>query len=177
MKICCVVGLLALAVAAGLACGDSVSTPTQTPASVLTTTPTATPASTPMASHCPTLAPTRLPLPAVAPTSAPEPEPSLAGERISWTRCEFVEVPVDYRDHETGNIRIAVNVHRATSPGNRIGYLFVNPGGPGGGGVEVVHEIPFGRFTDEIVAHFDIVGFDPRGVGESEPAFARGDPG
>ena len=66
---------------------------------------------------------------------------------------------------------------RATSPGNRIGYLFVNTGGPGGSGIEVVHEIPFGRFTDEIVAHFDIVGFDPRGVGESQPAFACGDPG
>ena len=45
------------------------------------------------------------------------------------------------------------------------------------GGVEVVHDIPLGQFTDEIVAHFDIVGFDPRGVGESEPAFACGDPG
>ena len=34
-----------------------------------------------------------------------------------------------------------------------------------------------GAFTDEVVAHFDIVGFDPRGVGASEPAFACGDPG
>ena len=112
------------------------------------------------------------------------PEPTPAGERISWTQCGFfelecgfVEVPADYRDPETGSIRIAVNVHRATSPDNRIGYLFVNPGGPGGSGVELVHGIPYGQFTDEIVAHFDIVGFDPRGVGESEPAFACGDPG
>ena len=34
-----------------------------------------------------------------------------------------------------------------------------------------------GAFTDEVVAHFDIVGFDPRAVGASEPAFACGDPG
>ena len=88
-----------------------------------------------------------------------------------------MEVPADYRDPEAGSIRIAVNVLRATSPDTRIGYLFVNPGGPGESGVEFVHEIPFGQFTDEIVAHFDIVGFDPRGVGESEPAFACGDPG
>ena len=87
-----------------------------------------------------------------------------------------MEVPADYQNPEGGIIRIAVNVHRATSPDNRIGYLFVNPGGPGGSGVEVVYDIPLG-FTDEVVAHFDIVGFDPRGVGESEPAFACGDPG
>ena len=88
-----------------------------------------------------------------------------------------MEVPADYRDPETASIRIAVNVHRATSPDNRIGYLFVNPGGPGGSGVEFVDGIPFAPFADEIVAHFDIVGFDPRGVGDSEPAFACGDPG
>ena len=185
--------VLALTVAAGLACRDSVPTPTQTPAPVLTATPpvpeltaapTATPASTPMPSPTPTATPipTQLPLPTAAPTLAPEPTP--AGERISWTQCGFfelecgfVEVPADYRDPEGGIIRIAVNVLRATSQQERIGYLFVNPGGPGGSGVEFVHGIPLGQFTDEIVAHFDIVGFDPRGVGESEPAFACGDPG
>ena len=106
-----------------------------------------------------------------------------AGERIDWTQCGsglecgFVEVPADYRDPEAGSIRIAVNVHRAPSQRERIGYLFVNPGGPGESGVEFVHAIPFGLFPDELVARFDIVGFDPRGVGSSEPAFACGDPG
>ena len=167
-------------------------TPTQppTPAPELTAVPTATPTSIPMPSPTPTATPTSTPIPAPEPTptipSTPmqTPTPTPAGERIDWTRCEssdlecgFVEVPADYRDPETGSIRIAVNVHRATSPDNRIGYLFVNPGGPGGSGVEFVHGIPYGQFTDEIVAHFDIVGFDPRGVGESEPAFACGDPG
>ena len=111
-----------------------------------------------------------------------EPKTTAAGEQIDWTQCGsrlecgFVEVPMDYRDPEAGSIRIAVNVHRATSQQERIGYLFVNPGGPGGSGVEFVDQIPFGLFTDEIVAHFDIVGFDPRGVGASEPAFACGGP-
>ena len=91
--------------------------------------------------------------------------------------CGFVEVPADYRDPEAGSIRIAVNVHRATWPSERIGYLLVNPGGPGESGVELVHYLPFGIFTDEIVSRFDIVGFDPRGVGDSEPAFACGVPG
>ena len=88
-----------------------------------------------------------------------------------------MEVPADYRDPEGGIIRIAVNVLRATSQHERIGYLFVNPGRSGRGVVWISPRHPYGQFTDEIVAHFDIVGFDPRGVGESEPAFACGDPG
>ena len=185
-----VVGVLALTVAAGLACSDSVPTPTQTPAPVLTAAPTATPASTPMASPTPTATPTPTPIPTPEPTPTVAPSPTQtptatpAGERINWIRCGsfelecgFVEVPADYRDPEAGSIRIAVNVLRATSPHERMGYLFVNPGGPGMSGVEFVHGISWGWFTDEIVAHFDIVGFDPRGVGESEPAFACGEPG
>ena len=53
----------------------------------------------------------------------------------------------------------------------------MNPGGPGASGVEFLDGIPFGLFPDEVVKHFDIVGFDPRGVGASEPAFACGRPG
>ena len=112
------------------------------------------------------------------------PETTAAGEHIDWTQCGpfeiecgFVEVPADYRDPGAGSIRIAVNVHRATSQNNRIGYLFVNPGGPGASGLELVRYVSHGVFTEELVAHFDIVGFDPRGVGASEPAFACGGPG
>ena len=88
-----------------------------------------------------------------------------------------MEVPADYRDPEAGSIRIAVNVHRAASPDERIGYLLVNPGGPGVSGVRLVRLVPFGFFPDELVAHFDIIGFDPRGVEGSEPEFACGEPG
>ena len=59
----------------------------------------------------------------------------------------------------------------------RIGYLFVNPGGPGGSGVEFVRYIPHAVIEAELVEHFDIIGFDPRGVGASEPEFACGGPG
>ena len=112
-------------------------------------------------------------------------------EQIDWDICEwplvdggtvelecgFVEVPADYLDPDTGSINIAVNVHRATSPDKRIGYLFVNPGGPGESGLIMVASTPFGQFSDEITERFDIVGFDPRGVGWSEPKFACGEPG
>ena len=106
-----------------------------------------------------------------------EPEPTISGEQIEWTgcfglECGFVDVPADYRAPEAGTIRIAVNVRRAASPDQRIGYLLVNPGGPGGSGVELVAHGE--GFTSSLVERFDIVGFDPRGVGASEPTFACG---
>ena len=122
----------------------------------------------------------------------PERETGRPGEKMGLSRCEifeggpayecgFIEVPADYRDPEAGSINIAVAVHRATAPDKRIGYLFVNPGGPGGSGLSLamgpglVHwlgdEIPR-QFSDEIVERFDIVGFDPRGVGLSDAMVA-----
>ena len=91
--------------------------------------------------------------------------------------CGLITVPADYRDPEAGIIIIEFAVHRATAPEKRIGYLFVNPGGPGVPGRAFAFSAPFGQYTDEIVERFDIVGFDPRGVGASEPSFACGDPG
>ena len=103
-------------------------------------------------------------------------------EGIAWSACDFgmkcgfVEVSADYRNPEAGSIRIAVNVRRADLQDERIGYLFVNPGGPGGSGLELVQDSDF-IFEYDILERFDIVGFDPRGVGESEPEFACGAPG
>lgn len=108
------------------------------------------------------------------------------GEGIAWSpcgnglECGFVDVPADYRDPDAGDIKIAVNMRRAASVEERIGYLLVNPGGPGESGLEFVQssiEWPDDVFSDEVVSRFDIIGFDPRGVGESEPSFACGDPG
>lgn len=87
-----------------------------------------------------------------------------------------MDVPADYRDPDAGGIRIAVNARRADNQDERIGYLFVNPGGPGLSGLELVQDSDF-VFADELMARFDIVGFDPRCVGDSEPEFACGTPG
>ena len=113
----------------------------------------------------------------------PSPVPdAFAGEVIEWSLCEFilecgfVEVPADYRNPDAGSIKIAVNVRRADHKDQRIGYLFVNPGGPGASGLELVQDSEF-AFADELMARFDIIGFDPRGVGASEPEFACGAPG
>ena len=109
------------------------------------------------------------------------------GGEIDWSPCKssrrfecgVVQVPADYRDPQAGSLSIALNVHRATLPDERIGYLLVNPGGPGGSGLELVESIgsEFAAFADELVERFDIVGFDPRGVGASEPKFECGAPG
>ena len=115
----------------------------------------------------------------IEPSSVPE---ELSAERIEWSLCRgilecgFVQVPADYRNPDTGSLRIAVNVRRADFPGERIGYLFVNPGGPGASGLELVQDSE-SAFADELLSRFDIVGFDPRGVGASEPEFACGVPG
>ena len=103
-------------------------------------------------------------------------------EGVDWDfcdsdlKCGFVEVPADYRDPETGNIRIAVNVRRADLQDQRIGYLLVNPGGPGVSGLELVQDFRY-AFEIDLLDRFDIIGFDPRGVGESEPEFLCGGPG
>ena len=112
-----------------------------------------------------------------------EVELQLAKELLPWTECApnleclRVPVPADYRDPEAGAIDIFIDVHWATSPEQLIGYLFVNPGGPGVSGVQFVASTEYGIFPDEIVERFDIIGFDPRGVGFSDPEFACGDPG
>ncbi len=123
----------------------------------------------------PTPAPTATPQPTPTPTPMPDP---LAGETIDWTRCDYpdlgafecgyLEVPADYRDRDAGSINIALIVHRATLPEKRVGYLLINPGGPGGSGLEFALGAGIGQFSDEIAERFDIVGFDPRGVGLSE---------
>ena len=90
--------------------------------------------------------------------------------------CGLLNVPVDYRNSDAGSIEIAVNVRRADSPDERIGYLFVNPGGPGSSGLKLARNSER-VFADELLSRFDIVGFDPRGVGVSDPEFACGAPG
>lgn len=82
------------------------------------------------------------------------------------TEIATVEVPIDYDNPDGETLELAVARRRAEKPRERIGVLYVNPGGPGGSAVDTV------MFLDpdpKIRERFDIVGFDPRGVGRSEP--------
>ncbi|MGN5633501.1 alpha/beta hydrolase [Streptomyces sp. AC154] len=82
--------------------------------------------------------------------------------------CATLDVPVDWSDPEGPTLGLAVARRKATGPGARVGSMVFGPGGPGDSGVErVVGGIS--RFSPEVRRRFDIVSFDPRGVGASSP--------
>ena len=109
----------------------------------------------------------------------PEPaaDPALAAfytQRAAWQQCENglecarVEVPVNWAAPNGARIQLALMRHPAQQPQQRIGTLFINPGGPGSSGVELVRSVDE-VFSPDLLAHYDVVGFDPRGVGASAP--------
>ena len=109
--------------------------------------------------------------PAVA--SRPPPAPVLewgpCGEDFPGAECAVATVPLDYDRPSRGTTEIALARIPASDRANRIGSVFVNPGGPGGSGVGFVLG-DFGEFlSSQLDGRFDIVGFDPRGVGASDP--------
>jgi pimeloyl-ACP methyl ester carboxylesterase len=81
--------------------------------------------------------------------------------------CTRLEVPLDYAepDGETAQI----GVLRQKAPGDTIGSLLFNPGGPGGSGMGLVPSLSAGLGQSPLPQRFDLVGFDPRGVGASTP--------
>jgi pimeloyl-ACP methyl ester carboxylesterase len=148
------VPLIVCLAALAIACSDDAPAPT----------PTATPAS---GVSAPTAAPTSPPATPAPVASLPPPPP------ISWRECDFYEcaefaVPLDYANPGLGEITLALTRLPAGDPSRRIGSLFVNPGGPGGPAIEFLRLIAF-PFPFEIKQRFDLVAFDPRGVGESDP--------
>lgn len=92
-------------------------------------------------------------------------------QEIDWQscgadECGTLDVPIDYQDPGAGSIKLAVE--RRKAGGDRIGSLVVNPGGPGAGGTYLAEQAE-GYFAPALLAAYDIVGFDPRGTGESSP--------
>ncbi|MFF4816270.1 alpha/beta hydrolase [Kitasatospora sp. NPDC001309] len=98
------------------------------------------------------------------------------GQKPTWNACGDLEcatltVPMDYAHPEDGRTFVLPLARaRAKDPGARIGSLLVNPGGPGGSGVAMLEGGAVDSFGARVRARFDIVGFDPRGVGGSTPA-------
>jgi pimeloyl-ACP methyl ester carboxylesterase len=84
--------------------------------------------------------------------------------------CAHLVAPLDYGTPALGEVRIALLRQRALDPQARIGTLFVDPGGPGGSGVAFLPALAGLLGDGEVAQRFDLVGFDPRGVGVSEPA-------
>lgn len=106
-------------------------------------------------------------------TSKESPRPYATPSSVAWTacgpafQCGPMAVPLDYSNPAHDTIEIAIIRKPATDQRARIGSLLINPGGPGGSGVEYL------RRAASSMAHlnerFDLVSFDPRGVGQSAP--------
>lgn len=97
---------------------------------------------------------------------------AIYAQQPAWTdcgdlECTTVAVPLDWDDPDGGTIDIAINRHSAA--GDRIGSLLINPGGPGASGLDALSGIALDRFGKEVVDRYDLIGFDPRGVGQSTP--------
>ncbi|MDD7932584.1 alpha/beta hydrolase [Actinomycetospora straminea] len=109
-----------------------------------------------------------IPLSSSAPVAAPAPPGPPGGPRFTPCRggleCASVPVPVDYANPAGPTLPVAIARRPATNPAARVGVLLVNPGGPGGSGIELVQA---GVLPPEITDRFDVIGFDPRGVGDS----------
>ncbi|MFL1377473.1 alpha/beta hydrolase, partial [Nocardiopsis sp. frass4] len=85
----------------------------------------------------------------------------------SDAECATYEVPLDYDEPEGDRIEIAVKRMAATGD-DVIGSLLVNPGGPGGSGYDYVDHASY-IVSEQVRDRFDLIGFDPRGVGRSTP--------
>lgn len=90
---------------------------------------------------------------------------------LTWTKCEGsfqctkVKAPLDWNDPARSEIELALI--RSTAPGKSMGSLLVNPGGPGGSGYDFIRDSLDYAVGAKLIANYDIVGFDPRGVNKS----------
>ncbi|MGH3449875.1 MAG: alpha/beta fold hydrolase, partial [Haloechinothrix sp.] len=84
-------------------------------------------------------------------------------------QCARLTVPLDYAEPAGETITVGVLRRRAGQPDRRIGSMVMNPGGPGASGMTAAVYSAKGLAGTEVGKRFDIVGFDPRGVGASEP--------
>jgi pimeloyl-ACP methyl ester carboxylesterase len=87
-------------------------------------------------------------------------------------QCGTVAVPLNWARPRGKQISVGLARFRAANPAQRIGSLFVDPGGPGAGGVEIAQYADL-WVSPQVLARFDIVGMDPRGVRTSTPVMCR----
>ncbi len=140
--------------------------------------------STPDSEVGPTTTPTVAPVPSPSGSSTPAaPDSRLASfyaQKLVWKPCDAdfqcatLSVPLSYDSPAGGAIGINVIRLKAARPGERLGSLVMNPGGPGGSGVDYARAAR-AVTTDALRARYDVVGFDPRGVGTSDPIHCLND--
>ena len=95
--------------------------------------------------------------------------------KLAWSEDEdgggytaTVKLPRDYDSPNGAKVSISLFKVPAADPGRRIGTLFLNPGGPGGSGVDIARAAT-SFLSQSVLDQFDIVGFDPRGTNRSSP--------
>ncbi|MFJ6777681.1 alpha/beta fold hydrolase [Streptomyces yangpuensis] len=99
-------------------------------------------------------------------------------QKPAWQRCDpgqpasyecaTLKVPLDYRRPDGRTIDIAISRMKSENPAKRHGVLLLNPGGPGGSGLDLPL-LMNGLMPKDVRDGYDLIGFDPRGVGASSP--------
>lgn len=117
---------------------------------------------------------------------APSREPDLTGvpagfeefyaQSLDWSACSGADAgsydctsviaPLDWADPDAGTIELAL-IRRAATSGAALGSLLTNPGGPGASGYDLIADSAAYAVGDAVLDAYDVVGFDPRGVGRS----------
>lgn len=142
---------------------DATSSPTSTPSTGAPTTTEPSDTDTPTTPTTPTTA-----TDSSGAAGVPRPESALV-----WTPLEDrvdearLQVPLDHDDPDGEQIELYLVRHQA-DPEQRVGVLFVNPGGPGYGGSSLAAQAEF-IYSTALLDAFDVIGVDPRGTGLSEP--------
>ncbi|MET7881870.1 alpha/beta hydrolase [Streptomyces avermitilis] len=113
---------------------------------------------------------------AALPRSTPSTLAPYYGQKLTWRscgvpgfECATMKAPLDYAKPASGDVSLAVARKKATGPGERLGSLLVNPGGPGGSAVGYLQQYAGIGYPAQVRARYDMVAVDPRGVARSEP--------
>lgn len=88
---------------------------------------------------------------------------------IDGIECAYLIVPVDYSKPDGPTAAIGLLKYPAANQANKIGTIFADPGGPGGSGMGLAVGFAENGLPDDLHNNFDVIGFDPRGVGSSLP--------
>ena len=108
-----------------------------------------------------------------APTPTVDPLRPFLRQTLEWepcgaNECTDLKVPLDYSRPDGPTILLALVRNPANGGARKLGALVLNPGGPGGSGVDYVASGD-GVVSPEVAARYDLIGFDPRGVSRSAP--------
>lgn len=146
-----------------------------------TAQPTQVPASTGSTSSPPTPSPSGTASSAPSSGDHPAALDAFYTQQVDWQpcsdnakhECATIEVPVDYAKPKGDRFSLALRKVPALEQDKKVGTLFINPGGPGGSGLEYAQYASY-VFSKKLRTSYDIVGFDPRGIGESDAVACLG---